>query len=88
MYFGIFFSEGEARCLRRNDLVEALANALPLETIRFGCQVLSVNVERCNSTMLQLHDGSVIKAKVFQLFLYTFPTPKCARGFFIVLNRV
>ncbi|KNA16385.1 hypothetical protein SOVF_089410 isoform B [Spinacia oleracea] len=57
-------SEGEARCLRRNDLVEALANALPLETIRFGCQVLSVNVERCNSTMLQLHDGSVIKAKL------------------------
>ncbi|XP_021724670.1 uncharacterized protein LOC110691993 [Chenopodium quinoa] len=58
-------SEGKARCLKRNDLIEALANALPMETIRFGCQVVSMNVERSTSyAMLQLHDGSLIKAKV------------------------
>ncbi|KAL2939090.1 Monooxygenase 1 [Bienertia sinuspersici] len=58
-------SEGEARCLRRTDLVEALANALPTDTVRFGCQVVSVDVERSSSyAVLQLHNGSSIKAKV------------------------
>ncbi|KMT02648.1 hypothetical protein BVRB_9g203260 [Beta vulgaris subsp. vulgaris] len=56
---------GEARCLRRSDLVDALANALPSETIRFGCQLVSVNIEGSSSyAALQLHDGSLIKAKV------------------------
>ncbi|XP_021724673.1 uncharacterized protein LOC110691994 isoform X2 [Chenopodium quinoa] len=57
--------EGEARCIRRGDLIEALANALPQETIRFGCQVVSINVERSSSyAVLQLLDGSLIRAKV------------------------
>ncbi|XP_048492134.1 monooxygenase 1 isoform X2 [Beta vulgaris subsp. vulgaris] len=61
----IRLSEEDTRCLRRGDLVEALANALPLQTIRFGCQVVSVNVEKSSScAVLQLHDGSLIKAKV------------------------
>ncbi|XP_057527059.1 monooxygenase 1-like isoform X1 [Amaranthus tricolor] len=58
-------SDGEARCLRRSDLIEALANALPPETIRYGYQVMSVNMERSSSySVLQLHDGNSIKAKV------------------------
>ncbi|KNA24793.1 hypothetical protein SOVF_012430 [Spinacia oleracea] len=57
--------EVEGRCIRRSDLLEALANALPSETIRFGCQVVSLNVERSTSyAILELHDGSLIKAKV------------------------
>uniref|UniRef100_A0A803LRV1 FAD-binding domain-containing protein n=1 Tax=Chenopodium quinoa TaxID=63459 RepID=A0A803LRV1_CHEQI len=62
---GVERSEGEARCIRRSDLIEALANALPQETIRFGCQVVSINVERsCSDAVLQLLDGSLIRAKV------------------------
>ncbi|XP_057527063.1 monooxygenase 1-like [Amaranthus tricolor] len=58
-------SDGEARCLRRSDLIEALANVLPPETIRYGYQVMSVNMERSSSySVLQLHDGNSIKAKV------------------------
>ncbi|XP_074273737.1 monooxygenase 1-like isoform X2 [Silene latifolia] len=59
------FSTGEARCLRRNDLIEALANELPLGAIRFGCQAVSVHFETSTSTtVLQLHSGGSIKAKV------------------------
>lgn len=67
-----FYSDGEARCIRRSDLIEALANALPSGTIRLGCQVVSVNMERSSTdAVLQLHDGSSIKAKVFELLLFT-----------------
>lgn len=73
-----FHSDGEARCLRRSDLIEALANALPPETIRYGYQVMSVNMERSSSySVLQLHDGNSIKAKVIQLPNYN--ALMCAR---------
>ncbi|KAI8022276.1 Monooxygenase 1 [Camellia lanceoleosa] len=32
--------DGEMRCLRRVDLMHALADDLPLNTIRFGCKML------------------------------------------------
>ncbi|CAL5413825.1 unnamed protein product [Camellia sinensis] len=55
---------GEARCLKRSILVETLANELPVGTIRFGCQIIDVQMDPSTSLpILQLHDGTVIKAK-------------------------
>ncbi|KAG9143394.1 hypothetical protein Leryth_017774 [Lithospermum erythrorhizon] len=55
----------EARCLKRSDLVETLADALPPGTIRFGCQVVSVKMDpRTNYPTLQLDNGNSIITKV------------------------
>ncbi|XP_048230052.1 monooxygenase 1 [Ricinus communis] len=57
-------SIGEARCVKRSDLIEALADDLPLGTIRFGCDILSVNLDpEISFPILQLSNGSSIKAK-------------------------
>nr|TKW21571.1 hypothetical protein SEVIR_4G127801v2 [Setaria viridis] len=55
----------ELRCLKRKDLVEALAKNLPVGTIRFGCHI-SKNFEDsdCHCTVLSTVDGSTIKARV------------------------
>ncbi|XP_059631049.1 monooxygenase 1-like [Cornus florida] len=59
------FGSGEARCLKRSDLIKTLADALPVGTIRFGCQVVSVKLDPLTSyPILQLHDGSSVTAKV------------------------
>ncbi|XP_026435225.1 monooxygenase 1-like isoform X2 [Papaver somniferum] len=56
---------GELRCLKRSDLVQTLADSLPNETIRFGCHIVSAKFDPITSQpLLQLQDGSVIKAKV------------------------
>ncbi|KAF8025091.1 hypothetical protein BT93_F2057 [Corymbia citriodora subsp. variegata] len=58
-------SKGEARCIRRSDLVEALAKDLPHGTIRFRCHVISVKLDPVTSyAVLELNNGIVIKAKV------------------------
>ncbi|XP_077246706.1 monooxygenase 1-like isoform X3 [Tasmannia lanceolata] len=55
----------EHRCLRRSDLIEALAVQLPPQTIHFGCRIVSVEIDQVTSfPVLHLHDGSVIRAKV------------------------
>ncbi|XP_010449894.1 PREDICTED: uncharacterized protein LOC104732065 [Camelina sativa] len=55
----------EARCIKRNDLVEALADALPEGTIRFGSQIVSINKDQTTSfPVVQLSNGTMIKAKV------------------------
>ncbi|KAI8005337.1 Monooxygenase 1 [Camellia lanceoleosa] len=55
----------EARCLKRSILVKSLANELPVGTIRFGCQIIDVQMDPLTSLpILQLNDGTVIKAKV------------------------
>ncbi|KAM1348436.1 hypothetical protein ACFX13_002719 [Malus domestica] len=55
----------EARCLKRSDLIETLAESLPVGTIRLGCQAISVKLDSLTShPTLQLHSGSTIKAKV------------------------
>ncbi|XP_059631050.1 monooxygenase 1-like [Cornus florida] len=59
------FGSGEARCLKRSDLIQTLADALPVGTIHFGCQVVSVKLDPLTSyPILQLHDGSSVMAKV------------------------
>ncbi|KAG5520298.1 hypothetical protein RHGRI_033013 [Rhododendron griersonianum] len=56
---------GEARCLKRSDLIVTLADALPPGTIHLGRQIVSVKLDPSNSyPILQLLDGSSIVAKV------------------------
>ncbi|XVF30077.1 hypothetical protein REPUB_Repub16aG0025800 [Reevesia pubescens] len=57
--------KGELRCLKRMDLVKALAEQLPEDTVHLGCQVLSIKLDPVTSyPLLQLHDGSIIKPKI------------------------
>ncbi|KAB2603439.1 zeaxanthin epoxidase [Pyrus ussuriensis x Pyrus communis] len=61
----ISYGGGEARCLKRSDLITTLAESLPVGTIRLGCQAISVKLDSLTSyPTLQLHNGSTIKAKV------------------------
>ncbi|XP_020246381.1 uncharacterized protein LOC109824247 [Asparagus officinalis] len=55
------------RCLKRSDLVEAIANGLPAKakSVRFGCQVVAVGRDPLTSfPVVHLDDGTNIKAKV------------------------
>jgi hypothetical protein len=69
LFFGC--REGEVRCVERSKLIELLAAHLPLGTIRFGCQVISIkqDTQSTSTPILHMHDGSIIKAKV--LFSFT-----------------
>ncbi|XP_022770027.1 monooxygenase 1-like [Durio zibethinus] len=56
---------GEVRCLRRTDLIKTLAANLPLNTIHLKTKVVSIKLDPFTSyPILQLHDGSVLVAKV------------------------
>ncbi|KAL1820575.1 hypothetical protein ACET3Z_015444 [Daucus carota] len=56
---------GEARCLRRSDLIDTLYNALPPDVVKFGHQIVSVKLDPETSyPVVQLQDGSSIAAKV------------------------
>lgn len=53
------------RCLKRADLIQALADDLPPNTIRFGCTVLGINLDPSTyNPTVQLDDGTVLHAKV------------------------
>ncbi|XP_024199087.2 monooxygenase 1 [Rosa chinensis] len=55
----------EMRCVRRTDLVNILAQNLPLETVRYGCNVLSIELDPVTSyPVLQLQNGTTLNAKV------------------------
>ncbi|RLN11909.1 hypothetical protein C2845_PM09G14040 [Panicum miliaceum] len=55
----------ELRCLKRKDLVEALAKNLPVGTIHFGCHIANFFEDSdCHCTVLSTVDGSRIKARV------------------------
>ncbi|KAI8003712.1 Monooxygenase 1 [Camellia lanceoleosa] len=59
------FGHGEARCLKRSDLINTIADALPPHTIHFGCQIIGVKLDPLTSNpILQLLDGRCIVAKV------------------------
>ncbi|OMP09554.1 Monooxygenase, FAD-binding protein [Corchorus olitorius] len=59
-------SKGELRCLKRMDLVEALAEPLPANTVHFGCQVMSIKLDHITSyPILKLQDESVDAPKLF-----------------------
>ncbi|KAF7144008.1 hypothetical protein RHSIM_Rhsim05G0097700 [Rhododendron simsii] len=57
--------DGEMRCLKRADLMQALADDLPPNTLRFGRTVLGIKVDPCTSyPTVHLDDGTVLHAKV------------------------
>ncbi|KAJ4967696.1 hypothetical protein NE237_014397 [Protea cynaroides] len=59
------FKDAEFRCLKRSDLLEILAENLPSDTIRFGCQIVKMESDPITShTILHLQDGTVVRAKV------------------------
>ncbi|TVU17805.1 hypothetical protein EJB05_33862, partial [Eragrostis curvula] len=53
----------EIRCVRRDLLLEALAEELPTDTIRYSSRIVSIE-EDGSVKLLQLADGSVLRAKV------------------------
>lgn len=56
----------EFRCLKRTDLIEAMANNLPMGTIRTHCQVLSIELDPLTQyPNLVLSNGSILQAKVY-----------------------
>lgn len=58
-------SYGEVRGVIRNDLVRALAHALPLGTLRLGCGIDLVKLDETTSyPIVQIKNGQDIKAKV------------------------
>ncbi|XP_038989535.1 monooxygenase 1-like isoform X2 [Phoenix dactylifera] len=55
----------ELRCLKRGDLIETLAKNLPMQSVRFGCQIVAVESDPITSfPILYTNDGATIKAKV------------------------
>lgn len=65
-------SYGEVRGVIRNDLVRALAHALPHGTLRLGCQIMSVKLDETMSfPVVQVKNGQDIKAKVRDVCLTT-----------------
>ncbi|CAI9114977.1 OLC1v1015810C5 [Oldenlandia corymbosa var. corymbosa] len=58
------FPADEARCVKRRDLINALVNALPPNTIRFGHNLVDVEMDpRTGSPVLQFQDGNSVRAK-------------------------
>ncbi|XP_047335708.1 monooxygenase 1-like [Impatiens glandulifera] len=57
---------GEGRCVKRGDLINALADALPFGTIHFGCSVISVELDSSVNSFPILHllGGKTIIAKI------------------------
>lgn len=56
---------GEVRCLKRSDIVETFADALPPKAIRFGCEIVSVEMDRLTSLpCILLSNGKRIGAKI------------------------
>ena len=60
----------ELRCVKRTDLMNIMADNLPQNTVRFGCNVLSIELDpRTSSPVLHLQDGTSLKAMVCSLQL-------------------
>ncbi|WCJ37276.1 FAD/NAD(P)-binding oxidoreductase family protein [Euphorbia peplus] len=56
---------GEIHCVKRIDLIKALADSLPNDTIHYGRHVVSVQMDQLTTYLiLHLDNGSVMKAKV------------------------
>lgn len=60
----ILLSSQEVRPVERRVLLEALANQLPPNAIRFSSKLKSIETSKNDETLLKLEDGSQISAKV------------------------
>ncbi|EXC30732.1 hypothetical protein L484_027907 [Morus notabilis] len=57
--------KGEARGVKRSDLIDILAQDLPRGTIRLGCHILFVELDPLtNFPILQFRNGRTLKAKI------------------------
>ncbi|VVB00992.1 unnamed protein product [Arabis nemorensis] len=79
-------SHGEVRGVMRNDLVRALAHALPLGTLRLGCEIVSVKLnETMSYPIVQVLIGCDGSNSVVTRFLGLNPTKalgsRAIRGF-------
>ncbi|GJN30335.1 hypothetical protein PR202_gb18630 [Eleusine coracana subsp. coracana] len=54
----------EIRCVRRDLLLQTLAEELPAGTIRYSSKIVSIEEDGSSVKVLQLADGSVLRAKV------------------------
>ncbi|CAI9095668.1 OLC1v1031663C1 [Oldenlandia corymbosa var. corymbosa] len=54
----------EVRAVERKILVETLANQLPQDAISFSSKLASIEKQENGDTLLKLHDGSKVSAKV------------------------
>ncbi|KAE9593504.1 putative FAD-binding domain, FAD/NAD(P)-binding domain-containing protein [Lupinus albus] len=62
MPFGV---NGEVRCLKRSDLMKAMANSLPEGSIRTSCEVVSVELDPLTHyPRLMLTNGTILQARV------------------------
>ncbi|ONK57779.1 uncharacterized protein A4U43_C09F4010 [Asparagus officinalis] len=53
------------RCVKRSDLIEALANSLPAESIRFGCQIVAIETDPVTSfPIVHTADGCIMRTKI------------------------
>lgn len=69
----IFYRKEELRCLKRTDLIDILANSLPRNTLHFGCEVLSIELDPITSSpVLQLQGGRLLNAKVQYTYYTTY----------------
>ncbi|KAG8472614.1 hypothetical protein CXB51_034410 [Gossypium anomalum] len=58
-------SKGELRCLKRMELMKALAEELPVESVYLRCRVFSILLDPLTSNpLLQLHNGTLIKSNI------------------------
>jgi len=63
-FFSCSSKEG-LQCVKRSDLIETLADSLPAESIRFGCQIVAIETNPITSfPIVHIADGSIINTKV------------------------
>ncbi|KAL6137460.1 hypothetical protein ACLB2K_062752 [Fragaria x ananassa] len=59
------FGKDELRCVKSTEMMNILADNLPQNTVRFGCYVLSIELDPITSSpVLKLQDGTSLNAKV------------------------
>lgn len=71
----IAWGSQEVRAVERRILLEALCNQLPPNTVRFSSKVAKIERIETGETLLELNDGTQLRAKVTFSFLFFFRTP-------------
>ena len=59
----MYSGEHEVRCVRRKLLLEAIANELPIGTVKYSSKVVSIEESGCFK-LVHVSDGSVLRTKV------------------------
>jgi hypothetical protein len=72
--FCVIWLRGEARWLKRRDLIETMAQNIPSGAIRFSCHIAEIHPANPGNhgAVLTTLDGSIIRAKVYQHECFNF----------------